>query len=219
MKNVPKLDQSTLRILYTKYKSYLLPVGIIVVCLIIFIQFTLQQIQGLFTLQDEERLLRSRIEMLKQNKILLASLPDETLNQQVQTVSTALPSEKDFSGIITALSEAAAEAGVGLGDYSFQVGDLSDRPSVTLVGQPFIEVNLLINGGIEGVKNFTEVLAKKLPLSEIISTQLTNTDATVKVFFYYKPYVSSQVNIDHPLQGFSKKEVDLMQTLASWKAR
>lgn len=219
MKNIPKLDQSTLRILYTKYKAYLLPVGIIVVCLIIFIQFTLQQIQGFFTTQDEERLLRIRIAMLKQNKDLLTTLPDETLNQQVQTVSTALPSQKDFSGIITALSEAASEAGVGLGDYSFQVGDLSDRPDVTLVGQPFIEVNLLINGGIEGVKNFTQVLAEKLPLSEIISTQLTNTDATVKVFFYYKPFTVSQVASDRPLQGFSQKEVELINTLASWETR
>ena len=219
MKNIPKLDQSTLRILYTKYKAYLLPVGIIVMCLLIFIQFTLQQVQGFFTTQDEERLLRIRIAMLKQNKDLLTTLPDETLDQQVQTVSTALPSQKDFSGIITALSEAASEAGVGLGDYSFQVGDLSDRPDVTLVGQPFIEVNLLINGGIEGVKNFTQVLAEKLPLSEIISTQLTNTDATVKVFFYYKPFTVSQVSTDRPLQGFSQKEVELINTLASWETR
>lgn len=213
-----KLDQNTLRLLFYQYKNYLIPGSIIGACIFLFSFFIVPQVQNVFGIPDQEIVLKEKLSVLTKNIQLMAAIPQGDLDSQAKIVTQALPLEKDFAGIITALSVSANNAGVSLGDYGFQVGALSTSSTNLTIKKPFIEVTVELTGGITGTKRFLEELTYKLPLSEIVSTQVGKNTASVKILFYYKPFTETQFSQDTLLQPLEEKEKELLLQIASWQA-
>lgn len=206
------VNQTTARILYFRYKEFIVPVIVIFVCIVIVFQVIIPQIQQLFSLNDSIAATQNRIAVLEQNIATANQLDGAQLNSELQVATRALPSQKDFVGIVAAISNAAVSANVPLGDYSFQVGDIGKA----VVGQQTtVQITITIGGGISDVKRFLESLKKQLPLSDVSEVHVINSSlSSVNIVFYYKPTPQIQFQESSPLPVLSQSEKALLQSLS-----
>ena len=213
----PKLhiDQNLLRILYIKYKAYLIPLGVITLCVVVFFGVVMPQFQSYLDNQDTVATDRQTIETLNQNIQTLAVLQEDTLTKDLVIVNAALPSEKDYSGIFNAISEAASLSNVSLGDYSFQVGDIfSKKTTAAASGQLPIDVTLSISGDLPAAQKFIDALSKEFPLSEVISLSTRgNGGSEIKATFFYNPLPNVPFNATAAIPKLSVQQQTLLDSL------
>lgn len=209
------ININTLQALYYHNKNNLMPIMIIIGCLVLFLSFILPQIQELFSIRDQENALRAQINSLQTKYNVIQNLDDTSLEDNFRIASKALPSYKDYAGIITGISKAAAKSGVSLSDFSFSVGDLSTK-SAMLTAPPSISISLSLRGNLELTKTFIKNLSHQSPLSEIISVEANKSSSTLITNFYYKPFPPLKFSADIPIEPLSNPNNELIQTLSSW---
>lgn len=181
------IDQEIVKILYIKYKRYILPIVAISMSIYIFFQFVIPQIQNFLVVKDEVNANEQILASLTQNYNTIVSIPDTDIDTQLAAANRALPNVKDFAGILTAIAMAAGNSGVAVNDYSFQVGDIN---SVSQAGQKnqTIQLSLSIKADIDKTKQFLTALSNQLPLSEIAGVTMTGTTtAAITINFFYSP--------------------------------
>lgn len=222
-------DQSTLQILYLKHRKYFLPIGVIFCSLMLFLFVIIPQIQSFFNYRDQEQIIKEKISVLEKNISFLSQFNDSDLDSKLQTISLALPLEKDFILVMQAISKAASKAGVGLGDFSFEIGQISgDLTSVsstesnaliqtaaTDTTRPAVKLTLTVNGGLSQTKTFVSELKNSLPLSEVSQIEARDNSSTVNVAFFYKPLDRINLDEEKALQPLSQKDVELIDKLSA----
>lgn len=211
------LNRNTFRTLYYHNKNNIFPLLIIIICLFLFLQFILPQIQELSLIKTQESAIRGRINSLQTKYNLIQSFDDSNLEANFQTVSDTLPPYKNYAGIINGVSRTAAVSGISLSDFSFSVGDLSTKSAI-LSAPPSISISLSLKGNLAATKRFIQNLSKESPLSEVVSIQANDSGATINTLFYYKPFPPLQFNSDIPIQPLSEQNYTLLNTLSSWKS-
>ena len=203
------INQTTFRILYLRYKSYTVPVVVLIVCFFIFIGFIIPQMQSWFSLQSDITAEQNKIVTLNQNLTFASKLDPITLTHNLALASNAIPQSKDFERVLNAVSDAAVLSNVSLGDYSFAVGDLS----ISTVNQSNLQIIVTINGGIADVQKYLLHLKSEFPLSEVTDVRVNPTASTLTVIFYYKTIGKISFDDTLPLLPLSKKENDLLKNL------
>jgi len=209
------IDINTLKFLYERQKAFIIPVIVIVVCFILLLKFIMPQFQALFTLGREAKKDSSRINVLKNNLNLLSNLSDSTLDSQVQILTVALPTNKDFIGIIDAISYASSVAGVNVAEFQLQIGDLSQAPTDTSAFSS-ISLNLSVNGSVDDINKFIKALYTTLPLSEVTSIGVGNTSSTVAINFSYKPLPPVTYNDATPIHPIPNSGLTLINKLSNF---
>jgi hypothetical protein len=215
MKKKFNLDAATFKFFYTKYKEYLLPLVVILVCIGLFIFVLIPGIQNLFYSQQEAKVEAEKLTMLRNNLNTLNNLSDTQLDSQLQIVASALPPNKDFAGILNAIGVAANNSGVILGDYNFSVGDITNNQSF----QPFPSLQLTLTisaGGINSVIKFVSELYKTVPISEVSSIRADAMGSQITVLFYYRPFPSLDFSDSQPLAPLSSKNLSIINQLSTW---
>lgn len=209
------LDANSLKIVLQKYKEYLIPAAVIGVCLLLFFSILVPQFQGYLHNKAQEGEYQERITKLKGNIALLQGLDKNTLDSQFAVSSHAVPFEKDYAGVLDALSNTAQSTGVGLGDYSFSVGELA--PKSVSKQKPSVPVEITVNGQVRSVVQFIQRLSESLPLSETTSVQAVGKFATITLEFYYKPNRSGKFDGSIPLGVLAPSEKKFLDTLFEWQ--
>lgn len=208
------INETTFRILYFRFKPYLISSGVILVCIILFFEFIIPQVSNWFALRDEVIAEQQKIDVLSQNLNIITKINNSTLDKDIQVTTIALPSEKDFAAILNAVSNAATAANVSLGDYSFQVGNLSD----TAIGsQTNLQLILSIKGGIADVERYIQSLKTQVPLSDVTNIQINSaSSSTLTTVFYFKPFPQLAFNSVTPLIGITAQDDQLISSLQSY---
>lgn len=219
-KNVSSFQ--TFRILYFRYKdtpwySLSIVIFLLLISMVLIGRIIFPQMQNWLSIQEEVAAAKSRIAILKNNEQQLLGTNESILNTQLQTVTSALPVEKDFAGVIRAISAAGANSGVAFNDYSFIVGNLSTE-SAELIPETYLDISISIQGDIENVNKFMTEIYQKVPLVEILSINFSANTASMKLRFYYKVIPEKvPVNYDKPIGQIEGDKAKLMQTLKAWK--
>ena len=216
MKENTNIDINTIKILYRKYKEHLVYILVIFITVVLFLFTVLPRIKDLARLNNEKKIELNKVSILKNNLNLLSNLDDSELDSQLLIVSSALPSEKDFEGVLNALSLASGRSGASLGDYEFQVGDLSQRSSVKTTGFPFLTLVVNIKGTTSQIVNFVGSLFKSTPISEVTSIMQNANSATISIVFYYKTLLPIPLNDSTQIIPLSEKGKEIINTLSSW---
>src|SRR3989344_4244037 len=133
MKRRPLIYRS-IWIYYFKYKdTVIFTVSvfslIILISVFLFWKVILPQVQSWFSIQNEVAATRERIKNIQDNIALLSNLNSAELDQYFATSVAAFPPDKDYFGILSAVSSSAIETNVSLEDYSFEVGALKSESS------------------------------------------------------------------------------------------
>lgn len=208
------VNLSTVLIIYRQYKNYFLPVGIIIASLILFFIILIPQVQGVLSAKEEERAEMQKLEILRQSYNNLSAMNEATLGQNLEALERALPSTKDFAGIINSISSNSVKAGVSVGNFEFSVGDLNSIQEG--VAFPAIQISLNVSGSPKSTVEFIKNLYESVPIADVTSMKASGESTSLKLQFYYKakPQINLQSNAQ--VNGFSEDENALLSKIKKW---
>lgn len=211
------LDQNTIKIVYSRYKQYVLPLVVIVISFYLFFQFVMPQFQTITDTRIQEDSVRLQNETIAKNRAFIQSLSDELLNDQVAAATSGLPIEKDFSSILTTISLAANNAGVNLGDFDFRVGQVSTPSAQIYDTPPTLNLELVIAGNLEKTQKFVYELTHRLPLADVSAAGISGNSSAVKVSFYYRPVSALTFDNTNNLPKLSAEQEKVLETIRQWQ--
>lgn len=216
-----------LRFLYYRYKdsnyySLLILSATIVVCMFLIFGFIIPQIQSYFSIREEVASLNSEIRTINENINFMNNLDKTLLNSQLQTATSALPSDKDFAGILNAIASAAIRSGVSVSDFSFRLDENSSSANGVKNGSPagplLINLSVDIKGSVSGWKKFLTEIYEKVPLVEITDIKGDSDSLTVGMRFYYKPLPKIAFKESEPITPVADSKQALIRKLSSWQS-
>lgn len=203
------INQTRLQATYYRYKRYVIPVIVLVVCVFLFLEVNIPQLQNFLAIRQEVQTNQAKLDALRANLYQVSKINDQDLDTSLKLASTALPSNKDFFTMINALSNAAINSGVSLGDYSLQVGDLSGNDAANNT----LNIKVTVSGDINNIKNFIIEAKKQLPLIDVSDLKLTNNTTNMTLVFFYKPFSHTAFDDSKIIQPISSQEQNLLNRL------
>lgn len=209
------LEFNNLLILYKHYKDYFLPVGVILACVLVVFFVVIPQFQQYLGLQEELKSQMQKLDVLKSNYSFLSNLDSSKSNTDFSALTLALPSGKDFAGIMNAVSYASAKTGVAVGDFEFSVGSLSGGAE-GISAYPSIKIDINLVGNTQSIVQFIQELYKTAPASEITNIKTGGNSGSITILFYYKPFFQQNVNDSAPITVLSARDLALIKTVSSW---
>ncbi len=208
------IDQLLLKTLYYRYRAFVTPLVVILVCLLLFWFLVIPQIQAFYAMKDSLTLDTQNLSVLHQNLKIITNLDSAKLNQTLTTATDALPSEKDFAGIVSTLSNAAVSSGVILQDYSFTLGDLSGFDQNGKLSETPTQVTVNIVGDVYAADRFMKQLSTQLPLSDVVSLTLgSGSSASLSIVFYYAPIQKIAFDNTVPLPVLTANDAKMLDSL------
>lgn len=207
-------DLKSIKFIFERNKFYIAPVTIMLICVILFFQFILPQFNMIFTAKENAREDLLKLDTLEENLRVLSGVDESSLDAQLEILNLALPSEKDFDGILNSINSSGVKAGAILGAYSFAVGDLSGVPGTDKF--PTIQLSVPVNSDASSVNEFLGAISKSLPLSEISLVRIGGKTSTVNLSFYYKPAFSGSFK-NFRISPLSPKGLSLIEQLRGFK--
>ena len=213
-----------IRLLYFRYKdspyyAALIISVMFVIALILFFQLVVPQVQTWFSIRDEILATNQRINTINQNIAFMNSIDKDALEDQVQVSTDALPFEKDFGGILHAITDASTNAGVSLDDYYFQVGNIasvSGQQNNLSKDLSTVQVIVAVRGNVDNISAFLNEIYKKIPLSEVTAIDGDSFTTTITLQFYQKQFPKIVFQDDKALTVLSAKHSQLLEDLATW---
>lgn len=191
--------------------------SVVAICVLIFLIFVPAQVRNILLLNEQANDIKQKVKVLSANVDVLSGIDSVLLNNQLTLAHGALPSEKYFNGILQSVSQASSKAGVDVGDFTIEIGDLS-LSNTEIQPLSSIAINITVNGDIEGVKRFLKELSHIFPLSEVISVQTGGLGGSrIEVLFYFKPYPLSTLPNTTSVKPLSEKERSSLNVLSSFQ--
>jgi hypothetical protein len=190
----------------------------LVICFVLLVYWILPELNNWFSIRNEVIATRSHIAVLQQNITFMNNLDKNTLNQQLEVSTNALPAEKDFGSILNAISNASANSGVSLNDYSFQVGNIAS-PSAQLLfgGLSSLQVVLVVSANTNQLQRFIQTLQNSLPISDVISVDGNDGNVSLTLQFFQKPFPTGEFSPETPITPLSPEDLSLLQKLTKWQ--
>lgn len=210
------LEFNNLLILYRHYKDYFLPFGIIVVCILVVLWVVIPQFQQYLNLQQQLKTEMQKLDVLKNNYNFLSNLDSTKSDADFSSLALALPSGKDFAGIMNSVSYASAKTGVTVGDFEFSVGSLSNGNTEGISAYPSIKIDLNLISNTQGIIQFIQELYKTAPASEVTNIKTGGNSGSITILFYYKQFPQQVVDDSAPITLLSAKDTALIQTVSAW---
>lgn len=210
-----EIDSSSIKYLYKKHKDYVVPIVTIIVSFILFLQITIPTLNNLSAREQEVKFEREKLTTLRSNLKVLSALNELSLDLQLSVAADALPSDKNFAGVLNAVSISANKSGIFLGDYEFQVGDLT-KTVTPLKGLPSLQLSLITSGDANATARFVEELYRSFPISEVTNIEINGNRATLSTVFYYKPVALGKTDEYVALSNLSKEDLDTIKDLSTW---
>lgn len=226
MKKEIWIGKKSLRFFYYRYRdSAYYPLSIafitIVVCIILVFNVVIPQVMTWLSIRDEVVATQEKIKILQANIDFMKTVDKVVLDSQLQSASMAVPPEKDFGGVLNALTDASVRSGVSLQDFSFQVGggtsgSKSDT-SANIAGVSAVTVSVVVSGKLDQVKRFLRELGEKLPISEVTTIDGNIQSLAVNIQFYQKNLPEIELDEKSPIVRISAKKQALLEKLSTWK--
>lgn len=198
-------------------------IGLIaVICIYLTFGIIIPELTNWFSIRDEVNTTQAQIAVLQQNISFINSLNKNTLNDQLQAVSDALPPEKNFGLMLQAISIAAQTSGVSVGDYSFQVGNVGSKAAKGAPvasgpnGVSSVPLTVVVTGSLDGIIRFVKSLETTLPLSEVTRVNGSGQTVSITLQFYNGAFPAVKYAADTQLSPLSSVKVHQIQQLSQW---
>ncbi len=205
---------------YIKYKNILIPSGLFLLGLFLLFAVIMPQLSAIGESNSQISAANEKINTLQNSISVVESANTAQTQENLQTVTKALPTAKDIALIFEALSDTANKAGVSLDDFSLKVGGLYGKAEQVetggVTGVPGIDVEIRVTGDAKSFVAFAQSLQQALPLSEIKLVEMNDGEANYDVSFFYKPIDLSVVKQDN-VPPLSQSDVNLINQLNTWE--
>jgi Tfp pilus assembly protein PilO len=211
------IDFENLVVLYKHYKDFLLPIVVILISILVIIYIVFPQIQQYFNSQDLVKAEQQKLEALNSNYNLLTSLDNATIASNLNTLSLALPVQKDFAGIIDAISYVSAKTGVAVGNFEFSLGDLSSS-NFGGTAYPSTQINISLKGSTKTIADFADQIVKTMPIAEVTTINISGGTGSLTILFYYKPFPAQNISDQTQITPLSVSQLSLIKEVSSWNS-
>lgn len=220
-----QITTSSFTLLYYRFRDspiYSISIFLIVIltCIVLIWRIVIPLSQQWFSIQRELRETEGKLRIVKSNIQIIQDLDKTNLEDRIDTAIAAVPADKDFFGIVTAIADSAVKSGVSLGTFSFSPGILASESAAASDLQSPIDVSLPIEGDVDSIKVFLREINEKLPLSEseALSVNAGSTkEASLRLIFQYKTFPLITYTYTEPIKSFTQEELSLLEQLSSWK--
>ena len=206
---------NTLRLLYIHYKAFSVPFFVIIIVVGVFIKVSMPAIGDLLKGYEEQKSAKLALENMRNNLKFIKGIDSSNLDSQFRIVSKALPINKEFDGVLYAISDASNKSGVPIGKFKFIIGSLS-KEEVGAGEYPVLSISVGLIGNAGMVDKFMKSLVKILPLSDIVKITAQKDTSTVAINFYYKPVKRSKTNDNLSISQISNKGQALINGMSSF---
>lgn len=204
----------------SEYYSLILIGFTVLICLMLIFGIIMPQLTNWFSIRQETIATRERIAVLQNNINYLNNLDRNKVAANVDTVTSALPIEKDFSAMLAVVSDAAISSNVAMNDFTFQVGAVTG--SKVAQNQPknalsSVRLTLVVVGSMENVKRFINKVESSVPVAEVVNIDGTDQAVAISIQFYQKDFPDIKVNDDKQLEDLPAEKLAILQKLQSMK--
>lgn len=210
--NLPKISVGSLQgkyfLLSTKNKA--LAMLTLTIALVVTLSLALGKtaFDQIMSLRDEITHL-SQSNLTLQNKVqVLSSIDENTLSNQAQTATLAVPSQVPSLPTLLSLRTIAAQRGVVVSD--FRVSEKSDKKT-----EKRIEVTLSVFGSLEGVLGFLDEIKNYPPVMRVVNANITyapgTTIARVTIDSVYSPAPADIGKAETPLEALKSTDLEIIK--------
>lgn len=205
--------------IYLKYKKQVVPTIIVSAILFILLRIIFPQLGEISEKEQEIELLITENENLQHTVNTLTNFNSAGAEQDIDLVTSALPTSKDISIIFSAITEIAAEAQVNVTDFSLTVGGLYGRAieGANIKGVPSLDVTVRFESA--DPRNYillAEIIQRKLPLVEIKSIDTASSRGLFELSFFYKPIDLTLLSKNAIVKPLSQAEMNTLTQLREW---
>lgn len=199
--------------IYYKYKVFLIPAIIGVICVTILILVVIPQILGYFKEQDKIQTLKTRIELLNDKAKELQNIDEEARKNDLVVALTVLPTEKDVPRTMSMLQDLIVKSNLILKATTYSQQSKS-------AGKDGFGFNISVVGPPSSVRDFLNELQNAPFLAKVNSITLTFQgtgsiiDAAIPLTIFYEPAPKTAVTLDQPITTISDKEEELLKKLS-----
>lgn len=193
--------------------------SLLLVMVVIFPQFNAFQEARSQALAKE-----AQVKKLQNSYNTLSSKTEDSLNSQLSTVNSALPSNKNIIAVFTGISSVASKYSVNIDGFTIRVGGVyskdpknKDQEQLSVTGVPFLRVILNATAqDAESLVAFINGLYSSLPLAEVKVLNSKNNEATLEVNFYYKPYNLQALSGNDEITPLTPQEEKILRDLVKF---
>jgi hypothetical protein len=207
-----EITKESLKALYEEKKAYGVPLFSILVAFFLVIFFILPQVLSLPGKLSERTAEMEKLTNLNDKEKVLTSTNEQTLDANLRLATKALPGEKDFESIISALSLAASNSNVVLSDYAFQSVEAVDDEERF----PTLSFEVSVIGEARSIISFTNELYNISPIAEVDAITIGEASSKVLVNFYYKPFPQLTNEDILNISELSERERETLSTISNW---
>lgn len=208
------LDKEAAQTVFRHYKDNILPIVVILGCILILFFVIVPEFKQFLVVQQQLKEETEKLQLFKNNYNFLSNLDEAQTEKDYEVMSRILPPNKDFVGIMNAISISSQKTGVSVGDFDFSLGNL-DKTTVDAV-LPTIKININLIGNAQAIAKFITELYKTAPISEVTTIKATGDVASLEIRFYYKPFPPLNISDEAPVVPYSSQTLSLMKQLNSW---
>jgi hypothetical protein len=214
MKITNDLTKTGVRSMLEDNKELLVPLGVVLAAILLFIIVVLPQIMNFPAKKSERDVEVARLTEIKQAKEILQSLDRIKLDSDLKIADSALPSDKNFEIILNAISAAASLSNSQITDYKYsQSGPVAPASAQALSGLNF---EIEIEGEIDQAVKFIDELYKTYPISEAKKIDYDGGISKVSLVFYYNPFTTGVAKEAALARDSSPAEKKALAELSKW---
>ncbi|TXG76510.1 hypothetical protein E6Q11_04595 [Candidatus Dojkabacteria bacterium] len=213
-----EVSRESVRAYYEDHKEYLYPSLAIVASFFLFLFVLLPQILLFPKTRSEVNTEEKKLDSFVAAQNFASSVNSANLNNDLLLSTKALPTEKDYTSMINAVSSAADDSGTVIESYRFLIGGGTLSKTALASGSiPVVILRVNVNGTNEQVVNFMKSLYQTTPVSEISSVAYSVGSAQLTINFFYKPLPSADINSSELIRDKNSEEKGTFENISSWK--
>lgn len=208
------LSKESLRVFAEENKELGVPIVVLAIAVILFMVFILPNILSFPSKKGDRDVEVDKLSQIKTAEHILQSTNTTQLNSEVDLVSQALPSDKNFELVLGAIKEAAAKSNTQV--IGYQYADSGTPQLNSSSSLPSLLFTISVAGGVDQAANFANELYNIYPVSGLKSISMINGISEITTAFYYKPFTSVNATDVALARDKTTSEKKAMQTISQW---
>lgn len=207
----------------TKYKSYLIPILVVLIIFVSSLVFLKPKIIDLIEIQKKNSEERKKLAQLSQKVAALEGLDINELTAKSDLLLKILPAEKDIPNFLTALKIISQQTNVTLKSLKTDPGAISTvsaKPKTKeQKGLPSVPFDLIVRGENDMIKDFLQKVENVMPLMRIEIVSLSNrednfVEASLILNAYFQPLPQNIGPLEQSISLVTQEEENTYQTLS-----
>lgn len=197
-------------------KELYISLGVLLGAALLFIMSILPNILDFPRKLSERNVEVEKLNKIKEAQKIIDATDVNLIDEEVEVVTKALPSDRNFELILGAISEAAARSGARV--VSYEYNDRSRPGRRTAQDNTELVFDIGILGDVNDSSKFSNELLKTYPVSDIREISYSENLSKVSVAFYYKPFTKVQSQEVALARNKTAKEREALEEIETWNS-